>query len=55
MIKFNEQRRHIENEIKQGVHASTASLLSSGSDRLQSDADNGELLTIKDYQSVMES
>ena len=50
MTLFNEQRRIIEEQIKQGVHASTTSLLSdSSSSGLE------EQLTIHDYQSIMES
>ena len=49
MMLFNEQRRIIEEQIKQGVHASTTSLLSDSSSGLE------EQLTIHDYQSVMES
>lgn len=44
MTQFNEQRRQIEEEIRKGIHASTASLLSNSD--CESDQEISEILTI---------
>lgn len=56
MTQFKEQKRQIEEEIRRGVQASTASLISATDNSPDnSDHEISELITIQDYQSIVGS